>query len=181
MRSWFDFYDLDHPTCGPQRSMLNILRDFQKEVGPNAQPGLHVSSFVISSPDARNELDKKGLIGKGWWGDEWWLQALKTNLMGIECHSWDHNHPDLGRVAQREQRKGNFRVIDTYEDCHMQVAKAGDYIQTMLNNVRPGFFAFPWGQASEYILNGYLSEHQARHGFLAAPGLQQVNGNTLLP
>jgi len=60
--SWFDFYDLDHPTCGMQRSMFNILRDFNKRNGLS-QP-VHATSFVISSPQARSSLDKSCMIGK---------------------------------------------------------------------------------------------------------------------
>jgi peptidoglycan/xylan/chitin deacetylase (PgdA/CDA1 family) len=166
--SWFDYYDLEHPTCGWQRGMLGILQDFRDEVGAASQPGLHASSFVISSPAARAELDRKGLVGRGWWGDEWWAAAERSGLMSIECHSWDHNHPDLDRVAQRDQLKGDFSAIDTLEDCEAQLARAGDYIARRLQGRRPRFFAYPWGQASAYLQKEYLPQRQERHGFLAA-------------
>ena len=166
--SWFDFYDLDHPECGIQRSMLGILADFQKELGAGQQPGLHSTSFVIASPDARRELDEKCLVGKGWWGDEWWQLAVDSGLMSIGCHSWDHNHPDLDRVAQQQQRKGSFCFIDNIDDCEVQLAKAGDYIASKLDNARASFFAFPWGESNEFLLNTYLPDYQARHGFQAA-------------
>jgi hypothetical protein len=166
--SWFDFYDLEHPTCGLQRSMLGILKDFREEVGEKSQPGLHATSFVISSPQARDELDKKGLIGQGWWSDEWWPEAAASGLMDIECHSWDHNHPDLDVVAQRHQQKGSFSYIDNPEDCETQLAGAGDYIQERMAGIRPGFFAFPWGESNDYLLDTYLPEHRSRHGFEAA-------------
>jgi len=166
--SWFDFYDLEHPTCGFQRGMLGIFQDFQTELKQGQQPDLHASSFVISSPEARAELDKKGLIGKGWWGDEWWPLAIESGLLAVECHSWDHNHPDLDRVAQRDQRKGSFSFIDNLDDCKTQLAKAGDYIQSQLNGARPLFFAYPWGETNEYLLKTYMPEHQCEHGFKAA-------------
>ena len=35
----FDYEDFTHPKHGPQRSFLNILRDFRKSRGPRALPG----------------------------------------------------------------------------------------------------------------------------------------------
>ncbi|MDX1555099.1 MAG: polysaccharide deacetylase family protein [Xanthomonadales bacterium] len=165
--SWFDFYDLDHPTCGMQRSFLNILEDFRSECG-DEQPNLHMTSFVIASPQARDELDRKGLIGKGWWGDEWWVEAESSGLMEIACHSWDHVHPDLDRVVQRNQEKGNFNRVNSFEDCDAQVRRAGDYIAGRLGGKRPTLYAYPWGQASAYIRDEYLPNHCERHGFEAA-------------
>lgn len=52
--SWFDYYDLEHPSCGPQRSMFNIARDFRDQ--HQGQPAIPMSSFVISSPAARSIL-----------------------------------------------------------------------------------------------------------------------------
>jgi hypothetical protein len=165
--AWFDFHDLDHPSCGMQRGMLGILQDFRDEIGAGRQPGVHATSFVIASPGARDELDRKGLVGRGWWGDEWWSEAELSGLMEIACHSWDHNHPDLDRVAQKDQFKGNFHVIDTEDDCRVQVAQAGDYIERKLGK-RPRFFAYPWGQASDYLAAEYLPSKAGEHGFEAA-------------
>lgn len=166
--SWFDFHDLDHPTCGLQRSFLNILRDLVDKASAGAQHDLHITSFVIASPQAREELDKKGLIGRGWWGDEWWGAAQDSGLMEIACHSWDHVHPDLGQVAQQDQVKGDFARIDTFEDCEAQVRQAGDYIASRLGGKRPTLFAYPWGEASDYIREEYLPRFRAQHGFTAA-------------
>lgn len=166
--SWFDYYDLEHPTCGMQRSFFNILRDFKAEQEGRAGTALHATSFVISSPVARDELDRKGLIGKGWWTDEWWRPAQESGLIGIESHSWDHNHPDLDHVAQRDQLKGDFRNIDTFADCDVQVAGSADYIAGRLNGARPTLFAYPWGQASEYLRREYFPGYRDRHGFRAA-------------
>lgn len=166
--SWFDYYDLDHPTCGMQVSFLNILRNFSGQAGGALSTPPHITSFVISSPDARGELDQKGLIGKGWWGDEWWADADASGLMDIACHSWDHVHPDLERVAQREQKKGDFTMVDTFEDCEVQVKQAGAYIAQKLGGRQPTLFAYPWGQASEYIRSEYLPRHQEKHQFRAA-------------
>lgn len=166
--SWFDFYDLEHPVHGMQRSLFNILEDFSDRHGPRAQPELHASSFVIASPQARAELDRKAMIGAGWWSDEWWPVAQRSGRLGIECHSWDHNHPLLDRVAQKDQLKGSFRTIASAADCEAQVARAGRYIRERLGGIAPRFFAFPWGETSPYLLEEYLPGAQAEHGFVAA-------------
>lgn len=166
--SWWDFHDLDHPAHGRQRSLFNILRDFRAEAGVGAQPGLHASAFVIASPGAREELDRKAMIGRGWWSDDWWARAQQSGLLAIECHSWDHVHPLLETVAQREQRKGDFAAVDSPEDCRAQVAQAGAYIRERAGPDAARFFAYPWGQASAYLASDYLPRRRARHGFQAA-------------
>jgi len=166
--SWFDFYDLDHPTCGPQRGFFNILRQFRDGPAGAREPELHASSFVIASPQAREDLDRTSLVGRGWWGDEWWGEAQASGLMSVECHSWDHVHPGVGTVAQQEQRKGDFRAVDTFPDCAAQVEQAAVYIQEHLGGVRPRLFAYPWGQASAYMVSTYFPNYQDQHGFRAA-------------
>ncbi|MCJ7816092.1 MAG: hypothetical protein MUP31_08605, partial [Xanthomonadales bacterium] len=69
--SWLDFHNIVHPTCGSQPSMFNLLEAFKDSLAASRQPTPHVSSFVISSPEARDELDRKNLLGNGWWGDDW--------------------------------------------------------------------------------------------------------------
>ncbi len=166
--SWFDFHDLPHPTCGEQRSLFNILRDFQSEVGREAQPALHATSFVICSPDAREQLDRNGLIGLGWWGDDWWQAAQTSALMSIQCHSWDHVHPDVETVAQADNIKGDFSRVASYEDCEIQVRAAADYIASVISGYRPDLFAYPYGQCSDYLAQRYFPEFSSRHGFRAA-------------
>lgn len=164
--SWFDYYDMDHPTCGVQRSMINILRDFQASYSSN--PSIHATSFVIGSPEARSSLDKTCLIGKDWWGDQWWMEAASSGLMDIECHSWDHVHTELDHVAQQDQVKGDFSQVKTFEDCEEQFVKAGEYIGKVLGGRRPSLFAYPYGSCSEYVANEYLPENQSRHQYRAA-------------
>ncbi len=163
--SWFDYYDLDHPTCGVQRSMLNILKDFNlRNVSGHMA---HVTSFVISSPQARSSLDKSCMIGKDWWGDQWWMDAVSSGIMDVECHSWDHVHPELDNVAQQNQIKGDFSQVKSFNDSEFQFTKAGEYIGSVLGN-RPSLFAYPYGSASDYVVNEYLPKYQSRHRFRAA-------------
>jgi len=164
--SWFDFYDLDHPTCGMQRSMFNILKDTKSRYG--ATWPVHATSFVISSPQARSSLDKSCMIGKDWWGDQWWLEAASSGMMDIECHSWDHLHPELDHVAQQDQIKGDFSQVKSFEDAEIQFNNAGRYIGKILAGKRPTLFAYPWGAFSDYVINEYLPKYRSRHKYRAA-------------
>lgn len=160
----FDYHDLPHPSCGPLRSFANILLDYSAASGQAAP----ASSFVIASPEARGLLDQRGLLGKGWWSDDWWLPAQLAGPLSIECHSWDHLHPDLDEVAQQDNLKGDFSRVDTYADSERQVRQAGDYIATRLQGRRPQFFAYPWGQCSGYLADTYMPGMAGQHGFSAA-------------
>lgn len=160
----FDYFDLPHPKLGLQRSFLNILRAHNERT----RMRVCASIFVISSPDARKFLDQRCLIGKGWWNDHWWPAAEASGLMSIECHSWDHVHPCLERVAQAQNLKGDFSAISSWGDCDQQVRRAADYIESRLAGRRPRFFAYPWGQSSTYLKETYMPGETGRHRFLAA-------------
>jgi len=164
--SWFDWHDLDHPTCGPQRSFANILRDFAAETGAT----VHATSFVIVSPEARAILDQTCLISRGWWGGEWWREAEREGLIAIESHSWDHNHHTLPVTAQRDQNKGTFRSIDTHADADAEIRHASDWLDAHCRAPRAGLFAFPYGETNEYLLREYLPNHVGEHRLRAAFG-----------
>jgi peptidoglycan/xylan/chitin deacetylase (PgdA/CDA1 family) len=161
----FDYYDLEHPYCGVQRSMFNILRDFN--LRNDRIHKSHATSFVISSPHARSSLDKSCMIGMDWWGDNWWMDASSSGIMDIQCHSWDHVHPELNHVAQRDQIKGDFSQVNSFIDADFQFTKAGEYIASVLG-YRPTLYAYPYGQVSDYVAKEYLPKYQARHQFRAA-------------
>ncbi len=163
----FDYHSIEHPSCGMQTGMFRLLEEFRDEVGASRQPTLHASSFVIVSPAARVELDRKNMVGKAWWGDDWWQPAQASGLMSIESHSWDHNHPTLERVAQKDNQSGDFGLIATWEDCRAQVDQSAEYIHR-LTGYRPRYFAYPWGQASDYLRRDYFPNQQTSHQFVAA-------------
>ena len=165
--SWLDYHDIEHPTCGLQRGFFNILKDFQTSDAGARQKSLHMTSFVIVSPRARLELDRKCLIGKGWWGDDWWPEADSSGLMAVECHSWDHVHDALDQVSQKDNVKGDFRQVNSYQDCSAQVTGAAEYLEQVISR-RPSFFAYPWGEASSYMIEEFMPVHQGRHRFEAA-------------
>lgn len=164
--SWFDWHDLDHPTCGRQRGFAGVLRDFTAETGAD----VHATSFVIVSPDARATLDRTSLIGRGWWTDDWWAEAEREGLIAIESHSWDHNHHTLPVTAQRDQHKGTFRSIDTHADADAEIRQANDWLDAHCRAPRAGLFAFPYGETNDYLLREYLPRHAQEHRLRAAFG-----------
>lgn len=159
-----DARDVVHPTCGPQRSFLSILRAFREESGA-VQPGLHASSFVIASPQARAELDRKAFMALGWWDDHWWPDAIGTGLISIENHSWDHNHPVLDRTAMR--MRGRFDTLVEDAEAEAEIVQASDYIAGRCGR-RPRFFAWPWGQVAPGLRDEWFDRARAVHGLDAA-------------
>jgi peptidoglycan/xylan/chitin deacetylase (PgdA/CDA1 family) len=165
----FDFHDLPHPTWGMQRSMLNLMKDFRAEVGMEAQPGLHATSFVIVSPDARQILDRTCMVGRDWWRDTWWQPAIESGLLGIANHSWDHNHPTLPSTVSGEHRgTGSFIVIDDFDAAEGQIAKASRFLHARAENPAAGLFAYPYGEANDYLRREYLPLNGERIGVHAA-------------
>lgn len=162
----FDFRDLDYPGHGPQRSFLGILQDFRDDHGAAAQPGLHATSFVIASEEARQAIDARSLFGRGWISDDWWREAEASGLLAIENHGWDHNHPDL---APDDRKRGGFTNVDRLEACHVQVELAADAIAERSGR-RPQFFAYPFGESSTYIRERYFPERAGTLGCRAALG-----------
>ena len=167
-----DWIDADHPTYGRRRSFANILRDFAEEAGA-CDPPLEMTSFVIASPVARRELALACLGGLDWWNDTWWRSADESGTMKIESHSYDHVHPLAGSVAQRDQRKGDFTLVDTFEDCEAQVAGASAYIAGRIGRA-PRHFAYPYGQASDYLRRTYLPERGPAIGLRAAFSIEHA-------
>jgi peptidoglycan/xylan/chitin deacetylase (PgdA/CDA1 family) len=164
--SWFDWNDLDHPTCGLQRSFANVLRDFSAE----ARAAVHATSFVIVSPDARAILDRTCLVGRGWWTDDWWPLAEREGLIAIESHSWDHNHHTLPVTAQHADIKGTFRSIDTQADADAEIRQANDWLDAHVRAPRSGLFAYPYGETNDYLVQDYLPNRIAEHRLRAAFG-----------
>ncbi|QBQ53515.1 polysaccharide deacetylase family protein [Nitrosococcus wardiae] len=162
----FDFYDLEYPGLGLQRSFLNILNEFQEEVG-DKQPKIQATSFVIASPEARTAIDNSALLGKGWLSDNWWRKAEQSSLIEIQNHSWDHRHPSLANL-DRGDMLGNFWCVDDFDSCKLQVIQAGKVIRERLGGKRPNLFAYPYGQASDYLRHEFFPHFIPIHGIRAA-------------
>ncbi len=158
----FDFHDLDHPSYGVQVSFLNILKAHQHATAQD----VHMTNFVIVSPDARVILDEKCLIGKGWWSDDWWQAAEDSGLMHIANHSWDHNHGVLDNLNVGDD---SFHHINNQQQCDQQIRRAQDFLNNQIGNgYQAKYFAYPYGNFSDYLRHEYLPQHGAAIGLQAA-------------
>jgi len=168
--SWFDWYDLPHPAYGAQRSMVNILRDFRQRHGNSAQPQLQATSFVIGSAAAREALDARCMIGRGWWRDDWWRPAHAEGLLQIANHSWDHRHASLP-VELRYRNcadYGDFLHLADWHECDWQIRQAQEYLLKVLTAAPAPVFAYPFGQVPAIAAEEYLPKHGPGMGLQAA-------------
>ena len=157
----FDYRDLEHPTHGAQRSMINVLRDFQREQ-PGAQPALHITCFVIVSPEARSELDRTCMIGHGWWNDDWWAEAVASGLAGIANHSWDHHHGTLATAPFAHAALGTFRSVASDEVADHEILRAQQHLLRTVPNDAARLFAYPFGECNDFLVDSYLPRLEAR-------------------
>ncbi len=164
-----DFEDFAHPTCGPQVSLYHRMQSFLADETRQQKHRMHLTSFVIASPEARTELDQTDYMSLGVWPDYWWGAANESGLISIENHSWDHNHGSLTRTAQRDNLRGDFRQIETRQECRDEIDQASDYIARRSGR-RPQFFAYPYGQTSAYLHSDYLPRYGPELGLRAALG-----------
>lgn len=164
----FDVRTLDFPGYGQQPGFLQIMEAFVSRQGNMAQPALHATSFVIASPEARQLIDRKSLFGSGLMSDDWWARADTHPLMAIGNHGWDHNHADL---EAGEYARGGFQMVDSLEHCRQQVVQAAVSIGHKTGR-KPCFFAYPFGESSEYIRTEYFPLRFEEHGCLAAVGTE---------
>lgn len=167
----FDYHDLPHSKHGLQRSMLNIMRDFIAERGPARQPSLHATTFVVVSPAAREEMDRKCLAGSDWYRDTWWKPAVASGLLAVANHSWDHNHPTVTSTSRRSAA-GTFRCIDYLALADLEIRRARDYIDAVAPNAGAGLFAYPYGDTNDYLLTEYFPLGESVTGARAAFGTQ---------
>ena len=163
----FDYRDLPHPGAGTQRSAINVLRDFAAR-NPGRQPGLHITSFAIVSPEARAALDKACMVGLGWWSDDWWPEAVRGGLMHIASHSWDHNHDALPESFSLGVPRGTFSCITSARLADHEIRKAAEYLRRHADNPGAALFAYPYGEANAYLAEEYLPSHAAEMGIRAA-------------
>jgi len=169
----FDFADFDHPLFGSQRGFLNILRDFRDEFGAAAQPGLHATSFVIASPEARLAMERSPDCGypdlPDWLGESWWREAAHSGLMAIGNHSWDHVHHAVDRIVATTAQRDDFTRVDNYTDADREIRAAATYINGRVGG-RCELFAFPFGHVNEYLVTNYLPLRAYEHRMAAAFG-----------
>ena len=161
----FDVRDLDYPDHGLQQGFLGILEDFRREAGAAARD-LHATSFVIASREARLAIDTGSLFRRGWISDDWWRETDRGGRIAIENHGWDHNHPDLAGDG-----RGSFEGIGTHEQCLEQVVRAAGAIEAKIGRW-PRYFAYPFGESSEYLRETFFPGYPEVHGCRAALGTE---------
>lgn len=166
----FDWFDLDHPTCGSQRSLFNAMMDFIAERGAVAQPDLHLTCFVIASREARDHLDRNCLAGRDWMRDAWWKPALASGRIAIENHSFDHNHAAIPSPGIDGMQRGSFHPVDTYKRADAEIAQATRLIDAAIAPARTTLFCYPYSHVNDYLRTDYFPRHQSEHGMRAAFG-----------
>ncbi|HET6632449.1 MAG TPA: polysaccharide deacetylase family protein [Rhodanobacteraceae bacterium] len=168
--SILDFFDVQHPQHGPQRSLFNCMRDFRRERGLDAQPQLHLTAFVIASAAARTELDERCLLGQGWMRDDWWRAANVSGLMAIENHSFDHNHAALPAPGPDGMERGSFMPVDTAVRAALEITRAQQWLNDQLAPRRSRLFCYPYGHVPPYLRDEWFPQFGEQHGLLAAFG-----------
>ncbi len=163
-----DFCSLAHPVHGPQRSFLHSMRAFREERGAEAQPNLHLTSFVIADAAARAKMEQDCLGGLQWLSDYWWREAEASGLMSIENHSWDHNHPCLPSPGPHGLMRGDFHAIADDRQARFEIAQAQDYIESRTGR-RPRLFCYPFSHVGPYVYD-WLAQNGPGIGLEAAFG-----------
>lgn len=157
-----DWQDVDFGPFGRQRGFYGILEDVHR-----ARPDLpapHATAFVIASAEARSLMSDGALQPGHGMSDQWWASAESSGLMGIGNHSWDHRHP---LVVSATDGGGHFFSVDDKPQALQQVVEAGRYIAGR-TGAWPTLFAYPWGQASDYLRREFFPAHIEVHGCRAA-------------
>ena len=169
-----DFVDFYHPDRGLLKSFARVLSEATEDsyAGWAAIPA---TSFVIVSPDARDILDVKGIAGRNQWHDHWWQEAIQTAHFDIGNHSWDHTHPLLPDVVQKDQQRGDFFCIDSADDANGQIIQAEAYLEKKLGNLRSRLFAYPYGHVSAYLRDEFFPEQANTFRAAFATGGQYFN------
>lgn len=166
----FDYYDLDHPEHGSQRSFFNALLDFRRRHGRAAQPDLHLTAFVIADPQARASMDVSCLVGRNWMQQEWWRAAQASGLIGIENHSWDHNHPCLDSPGPHGLARGDFHAVASEEQAEFEITQAQEYIAAQMAPRQPRLFCYPFGHVNDFLSRDWLPRRGPEVGLDAAFG-----------
>jgi peptidoglycan/xylan/chitin deacetylase (PgdA/CDA1 family) len=169
----YDAVDYLHPALGLQRSFLGTLQDFVQSPAGRGQTAICATSFVIASPAARRVMEDVTKAGPyylhtGAMNDNWWSMAIDSGLMAIANHSWDHLHPALDQVAHSRQAKADFTQVDNSVDADAQILAAAKYIDDRTNGRGSPYFAYPFGQYNEFLVEKYFPDNRSRIGIQAA-------------
>ena len=166
----YDVEDMTHPEIGLIPSFHTLLnRDDQ--IPERFDEGSKAVAFVIASDQARREL-RFSSDPEGNWDlrNDWWLEATRGDTIAIGNHSWDHTHPDVDEVKQREGKKGSFLAIDNAADAFTQVIEAQRTIDEQTQDGALKVFCYPYGDVPSFLCDEYLPTEGAAAGLEAAFG-----------
>lgn len=163
----YDYIDFASEEFGENPSFQKILEQSSTYL-PQFSPGPKAVSFVIASPDDRTTLDRTCGTQSDEWGDAWWAESAAKNILGIANHSWDHVHDTLDNVRQRDNKKGSFLEIASFEDAEAQIKDAQNYIEAKCEGKNLPLFGYPYGHVPPYLRDEYLPAHAQRLGLQAA-------------
>lgn len=166
-----EYFDLHHPDFGCLKSFYRILVE-SASTAVSDWPAPTAVSFAIANNEARVALDRACLAGRGHWRDCWWHEAAETGVLAFANHSWDHAHVAVPVIRQREQRKGTFLGVDNEADADAQIAAAQRYIWLRTAGCSLPYFAYPFGEAPDYLTLEYFPRFADRHRTQAAFGTQ---------
>lgn len=180
-----DWRDYQHPAFGFQPSFDRILREFLAGL-PYRQRHKHImTSFVIASPEAREQIDQNCYDGARLSTEDWWLEAAHSGRWLVGNHSWDHRHAGLAEAASADEALGHFYAVNNRESAEQQISQASRYLdQRVPAKAQARVFAYPYGHSNDYLANEYLPGQQAQHRIRGAvttsPALVDRNTNRFL-
>ena len=125
---------------------------------------------MVVSRETREHIDRVGLAGLGWWTDAWWSAAVASGHAAIASHSWDHNHDLAAHLMGRPRATGTFRSIDSFALAEEEIAHATAHLRRVAPNPGDRLFAYPYGEANDYLVRDYFPHHHVRIGVDAAFG-----------
>jgi peptidoglycan/xylan/chitin deacetylase (PgdA/CDA1 family) len=154
-----DYRDFSHPDYGYLKSFRRILKE-RMDVGWKGEAP-SATSFVIASPNAREDLDRACIAGRGQWGDDWWADAMEEGVLSIANHSWDHTHPSLEDIAVDRMHRGRFDTISDFEAADTEILQAEQFIREKLGAKSTGLFAYPYGHSNAFLAEEYFPSRQS--------------------
>ena len=101
-----------------------------------------------------------------WWNDDWYRAAEARGLLAIESHGWDHNHPTLAATAT-EAPRGTFDLTDPAE-VDAELVMAARRLRELRGRAGDVLFAYPYGDAGDYLAEEWLPAQGEANGIVAA-------------
>ncbi|MBK8284934.1 MAG: hypothetical protein IPK97_08580, partial [Ahniella sp.] len=74
--------------------------------------------------------------------DSWWQPALRSGLIGIENHSFDHNHAAVQKPGLAGMARGDFFTVDNFERAEAEISVARDLIDSAIAPRKTRVFAY---------------------------------------